>query len=718
MPGPNTISFPDFDPVTGRPTIDGFTANLDPGFQTTLTEPGFAEADTVMFGGGSMPPVVLQCERVVYDGAVGAIAPGDYLAVSAFCSFDMGFHLQDMVVLGFHPAGQGGDRTKWRRLDIHPVHDGIGAGSGGSAAEDEPDPPGLGQHLRINKERSGLQSRKGTATHWANAATPNNFHVKCASWEPSAPNTSTTAPVTLPPGNEDTFTLPVGGHTSFPPSGVVRITLAGSPVLISYTSKAAGQFLGCTRDGGTGTIPAGTIVDAAAVGWSMEVLVPRTAAFGDPAGADTWIDLDDGFGFYANVIRWGTQSGAGPHIVTGNYATQYIFPEKVGVANRLAGSLEPGTPSAGQSAMTADWFGTAKVPALQSPPGSNLGVGVRFRNLAWPESSVGARASTAAADSAPGWEIKGPGAPAGTPDNTLVAQLTNTDGANPASGVTAEFRVANWGLPPATFPAWNPASGANPANVVGMGPAGSGTQNAEVTALWPRSAVPAGYGASRHQCFWVRLNVSGSGPGVTTHFVQGGVRRNMDFVQLSEQTKEFEISGKGYDHDPEFLLFPHVRQILVPDDGRPEEGTGTADGERAVLTHVPRRGFKKAWVWIMDGALLTGDTLEIEGETARILDPSPGQFGIIATHDKPDDAFAYAIEGDGLEWTEGGALYAKVEAGGTLTGNVTWIAAPLDEVNEFEERHRPKTGGGPTPEPPGCWPLSRLIATIRSLFKK
>jgi hypothetical protein len=702
MPTSDTISFPDFDPVTGQPTFDGFTGDFDPGLITQKAEPGFAESDQVQFGGGSLaPPVVLKCERVVNPAGRPA---GEYLAFSFFCSFDMAFNDQDVIVIALKSAG-GSAQSDTRRIDIYPVRNGIGAGQ---AADPETDlDPGLpgNFHVRIDYEPRHGDVWKGNPAwtgpadmvnkRWLAAAVP-NIYARCCSWQPAAPSATTTSAVSA----SGTFSIPVDATAGFPQSGVLMVQVGGNPALVSYASKTATSFDGCTSTA-SGSIPNGTTISLSDVGWSIEVLVPRTAVLG---GGD-WVDLNDGFGLYANIIRWGTEPGAGPHIHAGNHATQYMFPvpELGAIRHNITGSLHDNTD------IPLTWYGTALVPALQSPPGSNLGTGVRFHNMTTPELSVGVRDKNLAAWSALGTSIQGA---SGTFDNRLVAQIRNTD-AVAASGVTAEFRFANWGLPPASFPAWASAIGAAAPSVVNLTGVGGANDQDEVTAVWDRSNVPPGIAAHAHQCIWVQLRTTG---GPTVHFVQGGVRRNMNFVNLTEHEEEIEISGDGYQGggsgDMEFVLFPHVRELLMrrDDDGDDDDAT-----RRAVIGD-DRETVKKVWIWLVDAFRRTDETITIGGQTAEILDPSPGQFGAVAMHDKADDALGYRIFGKALEWQGGGYLSAKVPKGGSIKGTIQLHAGPPLEVAKTEEADRR------TPRKSGCLPwllglLAALIAFFRKLFK-
>ncbi len=58
----STVAFGDFDPVTGPPTIDGWTGNEDPGVVTDFAEAGYATGGRLTYGGGAaVPPVAFQC---------------------------------------------------------------------------------------------------------------------------------------------------------------------------------------------------------------------------------------------------------------------------------------------------------------------------------------------------------------------------------------------------------------------------------------------------------------------------------------------------------------------------------------------------------------------------------------------------------------------------------------------------------------------------------
>ena len=206
-----------------------------------------------------------------------------------------------------------------------------------------------------------------------------------------------------------------------------------------------------------------------------------------------------------------------------------------------------------------------------------------------------------------------------------------------------------------------------------------------------------------HQCIWVQMRTAGPG---SVHFVQGGVRRNMDFAFMSDLEREFEISGEGYEAagggNHEFLMFPHVRELLVP-----ESTPGMSMlGDEAVT-------YRKVWVWIVDGLRRTGKTIEIGGQTAEILDPSPGQFGVVALHEDPADALGYRITGPGISWQNSGYLTASVPQDGRITGKVHLKTGPPEEIAKWEEEGLAGCVGWLMAKFPFLTPL---INFLRSLF--
>ena len=435
------------------------------------------------------------------------------------------------------------------------------------------------------------------------------------------------------------------------------------------------------------------------VAWSVEVSMPRVA------GAD-WIDLNDDFGLYFNVVRT---------FQPGNMAVQSAFP-----------TTAPDLPEdPGPSFVVPQW-GHGLIPAIQMPVGSNTGVGVRFKN-GW--QGIGRRPLGSVTTSLTG-TIEGPTGPS---DNELVALIENT-GEVAANDVTAEFRFANWGLPAATFPAWDLAAGVVPNPTprrIGVEPpafdppvnlAAAPQPNmptaATLFAAWPRASVPVEYQAHKHQCIWVQLNSA-----TTVNFTQSSVRRNMDFDHFSDVDREAEVSGEGYPepadgsgtHD--FVIQTYCRAIKVAEllTGRQVDPEAQALIE-GVLAQAPPSDFNAdvpststhggssfkntvVYVWVAQGYRRTGSFIKIMGQVFENLDHTPGQFGIAASHQGLNDPFHYALNGPGLVQYAPGNYGLKVPHKGR-----TRIQIRLGADSQGPGGDRSDVPRAPWPKPDGIGP--------------
>jgi hypothetical protein len=373
----------------------------------------------------------------------------------------------------------------------------------------------------------------------------------------------------------------------------------------------------------------------------------------------------------------------------GNYVAQYLFPTASGP---LTGILD--------ETLTISSYGEGRIPAEGAIPG--LGVRVRGGEL-----GVGARLTTDAAWSTIGNQISR------TADTRFVTQVENTDPANPATGVTAEIRLANWGLPTTDFAAWAKAPGAapNPSNAQNVV---NGT-DVELTTDWPLAQVPPEYRTHWHQCMWVQLD-SGS----SVNFVRSSERRNMDFEHLSEASRDAEISGSGYpsppsgnDHD--FVLITNSRAIQVRGRGD-SDGDSSPSEEPTLMTHARGQGTHTVFLWIVHGFRRTDDYLTIGDNKYEVVDPSPDAFGLIATHDgEPGDVLTSALDGGDIE-SDGPVSHLRVPDGGSVTIQTSLKAAPAEKAKEDD-------GGGGPDDTKGCLPailavLAAIVAAIRRLFKK
>jgi hypothetical protein len=718
----DTIAFPDYDGITGLPTLDGWTGNTDPGLTAVnFPEAGFAPGGRITFSGGTVvPPVVFgTLHASLAGGNAYGVAPGSYLFLSFFCSFDPTFDTSDGVTISMIPDFATKDHHAARRIDVLPnnVNGAPGTGFGGSSfdwlpPETPPSPfdPGTAHPQYFSKlnRQPVVNCYKGIDADvdgnvWA-GINPSNVVARCASWVPATVSTTATANVTIPAaptGSHASPDIPVVDTSQFPDSGDVLALVGGTPVSIAYTGKTATSFTGCKVAKGTvaGTLTNGTSVQLMDVGWSVELLFPVTSALG---GAD-WIDLTGHFGLYTNLFRFSTIEPAPAQPHAGFFAAQYRFPlpdagAPLADQHYLTGALDP------KLVIDESWMGKATIPAIT---GSNDALGVRFQNHASPPSSIGARhpgSGSTAIDNV----LYGA---SGTFDNQLVAQIENT-GAVAANDITADFRFASWGLPPATFGAWDPASahGATASTHVNLGPGANG----EVTEDWAHGNVPAAYAISTlfpgHHCLWVQLSSTND-----VNFVEGGTRTNMQFQDLSESEQSATISGSGYPapssghHD--MVLFSHVRPMFVPDGGGGGDG---GDGEVGIASFAAHRQAegkgKLVWYWTVNAFRKTGKTFQVGDDVGEIIDPSPGEFGLIALHDgDPSDVFVHQLSGGGIK-RRGNAYELRVPHNGEVEVR-TWVGAgPVGKVTPPPPSHT-------ATEPWWVRFIKWLIALIRSIFK-
>jgi len=455
------------------------------------------------------------------------------------------------------------------------------------------------------------------------------------------------------------------------------------------------------------------------VAWSVEVSWPRVGADG--------FTLNDDFGLYFNVVR--------------------ILPLDSLMAVESPFPTDAPTPSEdpGATFVVPAW-GHGLIPAIQVPAGSNTGVGVRFKSGSL---GVGRRAMGSGSTALTG-TIEGPGGPA---DNEIVAFVENTANV-PANDIWAEFRFANWGLPPADFPAWDLAQGAkpNPAprriGVPPFDPAANLTAAAspatptstELVSTWLRKDVPIEYQTNKHQCIWVQLD---SATGV--NFTQSSVRRNMDFDHFSDVEREAEISGTGYpepgggsgEHD--FVLQTFCRKIVVTEiiqGGQVDSDTGALVGGAVQQgTDVPapdamtlnRRSASRGstafkdtvvFVWMAQGYRRSGKFMKIKGTSYEVLDHRPGEFGIVARHEGLQDPFHYALSGPGMVQYAPGIYGLKVPHKGTVKIGVKLGAAPggpAGDRSDLPKAPWPRPGSGSTPNlPKGC--LHLLLGLLFGAF--
>jgi hypothetical protein len=421
--------------------------------------------------------------------------------------------------------------------------------------------------------------------------------------------------------------------------------------------------------------------------WSVEVAVPRTAAAG--GGAANWMDIANHFGVYfqlSKILAFGDAAVG---------TTRYIFP--------LDAPFYAGFNPA-NATLPAGLFGdgySAPVPAGVTSQGvhftgGNLGIFCRQ------SPSVGFSPHQIAAS-----------------NNQMVALLGN-GGTTNAADVQVEFRLAHWGLPAGNIQLWDRPDGLLPVMVPVTGQAvNAGSSNIEfATDPWPLDNVTANYkgsgltqrgffAAHPHQCMWAQASsLSGQ-----VNFTQSSVRRNMDFVGLSEVERDAVVSGEGYEKPADgsgehtFILRTFSRRVVIQqivdnakdldDDAKLLLGTAlqTATGDRdgggdirpadMMMTHrtTGRRAqtqYKDSvvYLWTTLGYRLTEHTVLVSGKSYPLLDNGCGSFGFAAHHTGVGDNLSWAFSGPGLGQFGPGIYGLKVPHKGSVTIKTRLSAEP------------------------------------------
>jgi peptidoglycan hydrolase-like protein with peptidoglycan-binding domain len=455
-------------------------------------------------------------------------------------------------------------------------------------------------------------------------------------------------PLTGPAGASATPADP-GDYMPSPPDGLL-VKSNKAPFHVELYRPAAGptpwqQFTGVSNvdikvrseelDSGTSTT---------ARYWSVELQVPTTKT----GGGANWIDLQPSFGLYWNVVR--VCSGAGCSGLTLNYdfCAQFPWPDPTSViVDPPAGPLAP----EGWQ-IPSSWFGEGLL--------SGTATGVDFRNG---YQGIGIRTG-------------GPGGPiGGTVDmtqghtNTIAARVFDNDpsAGAVARGVTAEFRLADFGLGPYGNAAlWDridihgPGNPTPPHDIAAAGP------DIDLTADWTITAADrTKYGPLWHdQCLWALLD---SAAGAS--FAESSIRRNLALINLSKAKHPVTVTGKGHGapargaprHD--FLL--HVVNVKYPEP-RVIEGPGlvieTREGRRRDLnlegTLTGEVAFDPGtvtWLHVVNGYRSTGRRLTI-GKKRFVVWTHAGACSFLARHRLGEGE---SHDGAGYAWELGGGGIRK-----------------------------------------------------------
>ena len=397
--------------------------------------------------------------------------------------------------------------------------------------------------------------------------------------------------------------------------------------------------------------------------WSLEVKLPTTAALGGD-----WINLGAEFGFFYDLIRvcgTGACEGGAGAAINEFFSAQFSWPTGRTLSDPASGPL----PTLKDYEVPASWLGKAHLGSSASCRG------VKFANG---NNSIGRVL---------GGALVGTISSQTTVTNTLRAQVVN-DGATPANGVQATFRLANWGIGPADVNLWSKvradavANNGNPSVPPANLAAGGGTANLDMR--WTLNAAEsASYQSRTHQCMWVTLDSNQS-----AIFSESSERRNMDFVSASTFEEDAEISAKGYPApksgpDQEFLLLTTGIPLfsIRPYDGwtpRDTKRGATQDGPVVnqrdtnlpwILTEIYERwgksvGVVSSWVWIVNGYRKTAETLTLDGKRHRIYD-FVGSFGYVAEHNGLVNEWAQDISVPGMPPSQTpGAYRVSIPDGG------------------------------------------------------
>ena len=485
--------------------------------------------------------------------------------------------------------------------------------------------------------------------------------------------------------------------------------------------------------------------------WSIEIAVPRTAAAG--GGAANWMNIANHFGVYFQLSKI---------LAIGDAAvgtTRYIFPID---APFYAGF----NPANATLPNPVTFFGegySAPVPAGVSSQGVHF-TGGASGIFCRQSPSIGLPVHQIAAS-----------------NNQMVARLGN-GGTTNAADVQVEFRLAHWGLPPGNIGLWDRPDGLLPVMVPLAGQAvNAGDSNIEfATDLWTLDNVTPNYkgsgvtqrgffAAHPHQCMWAQASsLTGQ-----VNFTQSSVRRNMDFVGLSDVERDAVVSGEGYEKPQDgsgehrFFLRTFSRKVVIQeivdhakeldDDAKLllgtalQTATGGQDGggdmrpNDMMLTHrtAGRRAqtqYKDSivYIWTTLGYRLTDHMVLVAGKSYPLLDNGCGSFGFVAHHKGVNDNLSWSFAGQGLGAFGPGCYGLKVPHEGSVTIKTRlsaepggplgdekidlprldpkeWLPPVKDGPRGDDNPHDPGGGSSP-PDKKGCVSVILAIAMIPAIW--
>ncbi len=420
-----------------------------------------------------------------------------------------------------------------------------------------------------------------------------------------------------------------------------------------------------------------------AIYWSIELQLP-TKTTGPQGGGSNWIDLQTDFGLYFNAIRvcssqpgcpGGSCSGMS---LNGDFCAQFPWPDPSFLIT------DPPTfdiadwkiPSGTTLGVTTSYYGEGILASAGPSPAK----GVHFRNEVQGIGILSGGTIGTSVDMGNGVT------------NTIVARVFNDD-SSVANGVSAEFRLADFGLGPYGNSAlWDRINiDHNPTNQPGGGnptppqniPTGS--VDVDLTANWTiNNADRTKYGPLWHdQCLWALLD---SGPGAS--IAENSMRRNLALINLSKAKHPLTVSGRGHPHPPggaakhDFML--HVVDVKYPQPTF-DEGPQVAAPEAERFGFVPPQlnlettltGEISAventvtWLHVVNGYRCTGKRLTL-GKKRFTIWTLAGACAFVAQHQLEegetfDDAgYAWEFDGGGIKRRGRDVYYLQVPHDGDV----------------------------------------------------
>lgn len=239
-----------------------------------------------------------------------------------------------------------------------------------------------------------------------------------------------------------------------------------------------------------------------------------------------------------------------------------------------------------------------------------------------------------------------------TEENRFVARVTNNSekviehplgsgnhSAEPviANDVRATFRIAHWGVVGQDGDWREIPAGDNPTSFQDI-PAGAGNTESvyEFQTLWELAPTDAGFYAEHlHQCIKVELDSSGN-----TNILKKGVARNMDFDPVaSEFFRVARISTVGFGLPPEgedkHSVILQVSTKYWEKNADPVRGLKSGNQISGIDSHLS---------YIVNGYIDTGRVIIINKKSCKIYAPM-GSFGYVIYHDGEVKDWRHGIEG-------------------------------------------------------------------------